>query len=109
MTLWTAYFLGVGTTFAVLAAGWIVLRIAGPWAMAHAAAVPVGFLHIVGMRIRRTNPDVVVSTLVVLAKSGQPISPFKLEAIYMTLPENARTTDDLLHAARQHATAAVDA
>jgi uncharacterized protein YqfA (UPF0365 family) len=60
MSPWNAYFLGVGTTLALLLILWVALRIAEPWVMAQAAAVPIGFLHIVGMRIRKTDPGVVV-------------------------------------------------
>lgn len=101
MTLWTAYFLGVGTTFLVLIAVWLLLRIAEPWAMALASGAPVGFAHILGMRIRKTDPRVVVAALVILTKSGEPISPFRLEAIYLTLPDSERDVDNLVRAARQ--------
>lgn len=100
MTPITAYFLGVGTTFLLLIAVWLLLRVLGPWAMAKAAAVPVGLLHILGMRIRKTDPRVIVGALVVLFKSDQPVSPLQLEAIYLTLPERDRGVDSLVRAAR---------
>lgn len=100
MTLWTAYFLGAGTTFLMLLVAWIILRIAEPWAMATAAGIPVGFAHVLGMRLRKTDPLVVIGALVVLTKSDQPISPFKLEAIYMSLPDQERDVENLLRAAR---------
>jgi uncharacterized protein YqfA (UPF0365 family) len=101
MNPWNAYLLGVGTTLALLLILWMGLRIAEPWIMARAAAIPIGFPHILGMRLRKTDPAVVVGALVVLTKADQPIQPLQLEALYMTLPERQRSVDDLVKAARE--------
>lgn len=95
-----AYIAGVASTVAVLLVIWLARRVLGAWAMAHAAAVPVGFLHIVGMRLRKTDPEVLVGALVVLAKGGEAASPFHLEALYLTLPEDQRNVEHLVKASR---------
>lgn len=105
MEPWTAYFLGVASALVLLPALWLVLRIADPWVMARAANLPIGFFHIVGMRMRQTDPRVVVGALAVMTKSDQPISPLWLEAIYMTLPDRDRDVDALVRAARDNLTA----
>jgi uncharacterized protein YqfA (UPF0365 family) len=49
------------------------------WIMLKSAAVPIGFLHVVGMVMRRTLSDELVTTLIAAHKSGLPISPIALE------------------------------
>ena len=100
MNPWEAYLLGVASTFAVLLLLWLGLRVLEPWIMARAANVQIGFLHVVGMRLRKTDPRVIVPALVALAKREEPMSAGQLEAIYMTLPEDQRTLGGLLRAAR---------
>lgn len=96
----SAYFLGVATALGGLTAIWLVLRILGPWITARASGVPLTMLNLIGMRMRKTDPGTIVSTLVILAKLGEMIPVHQLEAIYMTLPHNQRNPTALLRAAR---------
>lgn len=96
----TAFFLGVVSTVVTLIVFWLLLRALKPWIAARFAGVNLGFGQFVGMRLRNTDPNVIVGALVILAKRGESIDPLHLEATYLSLSDDQRTIPGLVDAVR---------
>ena len=55
----------------------------GLWIAAIAAGVPLRIFDLVGMRLRRVNPNVIVKGLISVHKAGLKVSTSELEAHYL--------------------------
>ena len=66
-----------------LALFFIILRFFGLWFRALLSGAPVGLFKLVGMRLRKVNPGVIVDSRIMLAKAGIPIETDQLETHYL--------------------------
>lgn len=55
----------------------------GLWIAAIAAGVPLRILDLVGMRLRRVDPNIIVKALISAHKAGLPVATAELEAHYL--------------------------
>ena len=53
------------------------------WVQALSANAPVGFLHLVGMRLRRVSPKVIVMSRIQAVRAGLDISTVQLESHHL--------------------------
>ena len=56
-----AYLWGVVTAFGVIGGGWLILRLLAPWFMARATGVPISLVQIFGMRMRGSDPALIIT------------------------------------------------
>jgi uncharacterized protein YqfA (UPF0365 family) len=61
----------------------VIISFFGIWLRARLAEAPVGFLKLLGMRLRRVNPAVIVDTRVMAMKAGIALTTDELEAHYL--------------------------
>jgi uncharacterized protein YqfA (UPF0365 family) len=59
----TAYFLGVGTGLGGVVLVWVAFRLLGPWITAWATGAPVSLVQVLGMRMRGSDPGLIVVAL----------------------------------------------
>jgi uncharacterized protein YqfA (UPF0365 family) len=109
MEPWVAYVLGVVTAIAGLAILWFLFRLLSPWAMAQAGGTPISLVEILGMRLRGSDPVLIVSALNVLRRVGETASPSEVEVTYLGLPADQRKLDALLRALRPEVVARLEA
>jgi uncharacterized protein YqfA (UPF0365 family) len=106
----TAYFLGVGTGLGGVALVWFVFRLLGPWMAAWATGTPVSLLQVLGMRMRGSDPGLIVATLDTIAKLGETAPPVEeVEAAYLGLPVDQRNISALIRATRPSLMARLEA
>lgn len=72
----------------------------GLWVSAMAAHVKVSLANLVGMRLRRVNPQIIVLPLIKATKAGLNIDIAKLEAHYLAGGDVDRVVDALIAAER---------
>jgi len=61
----------------------VIISFFGIWLRARLAEAPVGFLKLLGMKLRRVNPAVIVDTRVMAMKAGISLTTDELEAHYL--------------------------
>jgi len=72
----------------------------GLWISATAAGVKVSFLNLIGMRLRRVVPSLIVGPMIKSHKAGLALSSDKLEAHYLAGGNVDRVVDALIAAQR---------
>lgn len=72
----------------------------GLWVSAMAANVKVSLANLIGMRLRRVNPQIIVLPLIKATKAGLGIDIAKLEAHYLAGGDVDRVVDALIAAER---------
>jgi len=72
----------------------------GLWISAVAAGVNIKFLDLIGMRLRRVSPSLIVSQMIKSHKAGLKLGSNKLEAHYLAGGNIDRVVDALIAAAR---------
>ncbi|RCW45394.1 MULTISPECIES: flotillin-like protein FloA [unclassified Halanaerobium] len=72
----------------------------GLWISATAAGVKVSFFNLIGMRLRRVVPSLIVSPMIKSHKAGLALSSDKLEAHYLAGGNVDRVVDALIAAQR---------
>ncbi len=70
----------------------------GLWIAAVAAGVPLRIFDLVGMRLRRVNPNVIVKGLISVHKAGLKVSTAELEAHYLASGNVLNVTSALIAA-----------
>jgi uncharacterized protein YqfA (UPF0365 family) len=95
-----AYLLGVATAFGGMLVVWVLFRLLGPWVVAWATGAPVSLIQVFGMRMRGSDPALIVTALNTLTRLGERVSPMDVEVAYLTLPVNQRNLGALLRAVR---------
>ncbi len=93
-------------TIVLVALGVILLAVVfsfiplGLWIAAYAAGVPVGFITLIGMRLRRVPPARIVNPLIKATKAGLQLDVNTLEAHYLAGGNVDRVVDALIAAQR---------
>jgi uncharacterized protein YqfA (UPF0365 family) len=95
-----AYLLGVATTFAAGLAVWLLLRLLGPWLLARAAGGPITLAQVFGMRMRGSEPRIIVGAWNALRQLGEDVPLVEIEAAYLGLPPTQRDVGTLALAVR---------
>jgi uncharacterized protein YqfA (UPF0365 family) len=95
-----AYLLGVATTFAAGLGVWLLLRLLGPWLLARAAGGPISLLQVFGMRMRGSDPRVIVGAWNALRQLGEDVPLADIEAAYLGLPPAQRVVGAVVLAVR---------
>lgn len=76
--------LAVVLAFLVSAAIAVFILLTGrSWLQAYLSGVPLSFVTLVGMRLRKTNVNAVVRTLVMATQSGVDVSWRRVESAYL--------------------------
>jgi uncharacterized protein YqfA (UPF0365 family) len=96
----SAYLLGVATTFAAGLGVWLLLRLLGPWLLARAAGGPISLLQVFGMRMRGSEPRVIVGAWNALRQLGEDVPLADIEAAYLGLPPTQRAVGAVVLAVR---------
>jgi uncharacterized protein YqfA (UPF0365 family) len=96
----TAYLLGVVTGSAGVLLLWFVFRLLSPWIAASATGAPVSLVQVFGMRMRGSDPGLIVVALNTLAKLGETVPAAEVEAAYLGLPADQRNLSALIRATR---------
>lgn len=68
------------------------------WVSAIAAGVHIGMLSLVGMRLRKVSPHVIINSLIMLHKAGLSLNTDKLEAHYLAGGDLIRVVKALISA-----------
>jgi uncharacterized protein YqfA (UPF0365 family) len=105
----TAYFLGVGTGVGGLLLVWFVFRLLAPWIAASATGAPVSLLEVFGMRMRGSDPSLIVVALNTFARLGETVPAAEVEAAYLGLPVDQRNLSALIRATRPTVMARLEA
>jgi uncharacterized protein YqfA (UPF0365 family) len=105
----TAYFLGVGTALGGVVLVWFAFRLLGPWIAAWATGAPVSLVQLFGMRMRGSDPALIVVALNTFAKVGETVPPAEVEAAYLGLPSDQRNLSALIRATRPNVMARLEA
>lgn len=88
---------------AVIVIIWLIIRVAFPvrlWIAATAAGAPVPAATLLGMRLRRTNPRLIVEPYIIATKAGLPVDIGQLEAIHLAGGDVVQAVRDLIRAAK---------
>jgi len=93
----TVFLAGYIAGLATLLLFWIVGYVLGPWARALTSGARVPMLSIVGMRLRRSPPHLLIDAYVRLVKKGMSPTMDKIETLYLTNREEIQTSGDLVH------------
>lgn len=104
-----AYLLGVGTAFGAVLVVWFALRLLTPWLAATAGGAPVSLRQIFGMRVRGSDPGLIVAALNAFVKLGEPVPPEEVEAACLGLPVEQRNLAALVRATRPDLVARLEA
>ena len=96
----SAYFLGVATAFAAIALVWGLFRLLGPWALARFTGSAVSLGEIIGMRMRGTDPALIVAAVNTLGRLGEEVTSADVEVAYLGLPPEQRTLGALVREVR---------
>lgn len=72
------------------------------WIQGLLSGVPVSILDVIGMRLRRSPPDLIVRTAIVLRHRGQPASLVDIEAAYLGFGSGVTSPDELADLVLQH-------
>jgi len=105
----TAYFLGVGTALGGALLVWFVFRLLSPWIAAWATGAPVSLVQVFGMRMRGSDPALIVVALNTFVKMGETVPPAEVEAAYLGLPIDQRNLVALIRATRPGVMARLEA
>ena len=106
----TAYFLGVGTGLGGVVLVWFVFRLLSPWIAAWATGAPVSLVQVFGMRMRGSDPGLIVVAMNTFAKVGETTPPVEeVEAAYLGLPVDQRNLSALIRATRPSVMARLEA
>jgi uncharacterized protein YqfA (UPF0365 family) len=105
----SGFLLGVAVTLATLLLGWSLLRLTGPWLNARVNGIPLSLPELIGMRMRRSDAGLIVTTAVALSRLGEPAKVSELELAYLSLPDNQRNLTELMRSVRPKLTARLDA
>jgi uncharacterized protein YqfA (UPF0365 family) len=97
MELFTIFMLIAIIAFVVLFFYFIPI---GLWISATAAGVKVSFFNLIGMRLRRVAPSLIVGPMIKSYKAGMPLSSDQLEAHYLAGGNVDRVVDALIAAHR---------
>ena len=89
----------VGVFLAVLLA--VIAQYARLWFQAYMSGVRVSLPRIVGMRLRKVNPTVVVRTLIMTKQSGIELSPNEVELAYFQGADVTKIAMALIRATRE--------
>ena len=84
--------LGLGTLVLFVIAGFIL----GPWVRALTSGVPVPLIGVVGMRLRRSPPHMLIEAYVSLKKRNIQTTMTEVETIYLSHREHLYTSMDLV-------------
>jgi uncharacterized protein YqfA (UPF0365 family) len=76
----TVIVVGALIGFAML---FVIIRFFGLWFRALLSGAPVGFIKLVGMKLRKVNPSVIVDSRIMLSKAGIPVETDQLETHYL--------------------------
>ena len=95
----TGYIAGLATLLIFWIAGFVL----GPWSRALTSGAPVPLMGIVGMRLRRSPPHLLIDAYVRLKKKGVNQTMDKLETLYLTHRDDIQTAGDLVHLVKEHA------
>ena len=74
---------GIAALLGIYTILFLLRSVLGPWAMAKASGVDVEFARLIGMRLRRTDPRVVIGAYIRDRKRGGQLSLDLIEATYM--------------------------
>ena len=75
--------IGLGVLLFGLIAFFVVFSFGRTWLQARASGVPIGFIDLVGMFIRKVNSNLIVNSMITTHKAGLKISRDFLEAHYL--------------------------
>jgi uncharacterized protein YqfA (UPF0365 family) len=87
---------GAGAVVAVYFAFLLIAVVLRPLAMAAASGASVGVGHLIGMKLRGTPPEFVITAYVMDRKRGGEMSLASIEAGYMAFKEEVGTPGELL-------------
>jgi uncharacterized protein YqfA (UPF0365 family) len=87
---------GIAGVFVIYAAWLVTAVVLRPWVMAKASGVDIGVLQLIGMKLRRTNPTVVMEAFVRDQKRGSRHSIDVIEAAYIAFKDEIVRGGDLL-------------
>lgn len=86
------YIAGLATVILFWVAGFIL----GPWARAFTSGAPVSVGTIVGMRLRRTPPHLLIDAYIRLVKKDMKPKMHDIELLYIAHREKIHTAADLV-------------
>ncbi len=75
--------IALGVMVLVVAIFFIVFSFGRTWLQARASGVPIGFIDLVGMFIRKVNSNTIVNSMIMTHKAGLKVSRDFLEAHYL--------------------------
>ncbi len=84
----------------LLIVGAIIISFIGIWLRAALSGARVSFARLVGMRLRRVNPSVIVDSRIMAVKADIPISTDELEAHYLAGGNVVRVVQALIAASK---------
>lgn len=105
----TAYFLGVATGLGGVLLVWFGFRLLGPRIAAWATGAPVSLLQVFGMRMRGSDPSLIVVALNTFARLGETVPAAEVESAYLGLPVDQRNLTALIRATRPSVMARLEA
>lgn len=88
----TGYIAGLATLLILWIAGFIL----GPWARAFTSNAPVPLMAIVGMRLRRTPPHLLIDAYIRLVKKDMKPKMDDIELVYINHRERIHNAADLV-------------
>ena len=87
---------GIGAVLSLYAVLFFLRSILRPWIFAVAAGVKIELARLVGMRLRRTNPRIIIDAYVRDRKRGGQLSLDHIEATYIAFRNQVDRGADLL-------------
>lgn len=87
---------GVGGVVAIYLVLLLAGAVFGPWVIAKASGVNIEIPRLIGMRLRRTDPKIVVAAFVRDQKRGGQHSLDVIEAVYIAFRQDVERGGDLL-------------
>ena len=76
----------------------IFLGVAKIWIRAIASQTPVGFVNLIGMRLRRIPPALIVDSRIKLKKAGYDVPARELESFFLTRGDVPGVSDAMVMA-----------
>ncbi len=89
---------GAGGIFMLM----ILLLIMRPWIKAVLTACPVGFINILGIRLRGNPINLLIDAYIILCKSGHDTAMGVVECIYINNRLKIKTPEDLAELTVKH-------
>ncbi|MDR2392520.1 MAG: flotillin-like protein FloA [Planctomycetota bacterium] len=89
---------GLAIVIAVVVGLFILISFGRTWIQARASGVPIGFIDLVGMFIRKVNSSLIVNSMITTHKAGLRISRDFLEAHYLAKGNVGQLTQALIMA-----------